>query len=95
MAEQSKTSPLPALVLAFAPAAVFLTLLGMSAASGKNLTIPSLWAACVVSLICCFTSSFLLFRRKTGWAIAAGFFFLLLNGVMSFFLGCVAAFKLI
>ena len=60
-----------ALVLAFAPAAVFLAMLGLSAASGKNLTISSLWTACIISVICCFAASFLLFRRKTGWAIAA------------------------
>jgi len=95
MAERSKTSPLPALVVAFAPAAVFLTLLGLSAARGKNLTIPSLWAACIVSVFCCFISSFLLFRRKTGWAIVVGILFLLLNGALSFFLGCVAALKFI
>jgi len=95
MIEPPKSSPAFVLALGFAPAAVFLALLGMSAASGKNLTIPSLWAACIVSVICCFTSSFLLFRRKTGWAVAAGFFFLLLNGAISFYLGCVAAFKFI
>jgi len=81
-------------VLAFAPAAVFLTLLGVSAASGKNLTLPSLWTACIVSVVCCFTSSLLLFRRKTAWAIAVGILFLLVNGGIAFFLGCVAAFKL-
>ena len=95
MSERSKIYPAPALVLAFAPAVVFLTLLGISAASGKNLTIPALWMACMASVICCFASSFLLFRRKTGWAIAAGIFFLFLNGAISFFLGCVAAFKLV
>jgi len=50
-----------------------------------------LWTASIVSVGCCFTASFLLFRRKTGWAIAVGVLFLLLNGAISFFLGCVAA----
>ncbi len=91
MSEPTGKSPALALVLAFVPGAILLTLLGVSAAVGKDLTIPLLWTASIVSVGCCFTASFLLFRRKTGWAIAAGVLFLLLNGAISFFLGCVAA----
>jgi len=93
MSQPPEKSPVFALVLAFAPVSILLTLLGVSAALGKNLTIPLLWTASIVSVGCCFTASFLLFRRKTGWAIAVGVLFLLLNGAISFFLGCVAAFK--
>jgi hypothetical protein len=93
MSEPPEKSPVLALVLAFAPAAILLTLLGVSAALGKNLAIPLLWTASIVSVGCCFTASFLLFLRKTGWAIAVGVLFLLLNGAISFFLGCVAALK--
>jgi len=91
MSEPTGKSPALALVLAFVPGAILLTLLGVSAAVGKDLTIPLLWTASNVSVGCCFTASFLLFRRKTGWAIAVGVLFLLLNGAISFFLGCVAA----
>jgi len=91
MSEPTGKSPPLALVLAFVPGAILLTLLGVSAAVGKDLTIPLLWTASIVSVGCCFTASFLLFRRKTGRAIAAGVLFLLLNGAISFFLGCVAA----
>ena len=45
---------------------------------------------CVVCGICCFTSSFMLFRRKTALAFFAGILFLLLNGFITFFFGCTA-----
>ena len=93
MSQPPEKSPVFALILAFAPAAILLTLLGVRAALGKNLAIPLLCTASIVSVGCCFIASFLLFRRKTGWAIAVGVLFLLLNGAISFFLGCVAAFK--
>jgi hypothetical protein len=45
---------------------------------------------CVASGRCCFTSSFMLFRRKTGLAIFGGILFLLLNGFITLFFGCTA-----
>jgi len=83
--------PSRALVLAFLPAVLVLTF-GMS--SGQNGPSRSvLWAVCGVSVVCCFTSAFLLFRRRTGWAIVLGILFLLLNSAISLFVGCVAAMK--
>jgi hypothetical protein len=43
---------------------------------------------CVVCIVCCFTASILMFRRKTALAIVFGILFLLLNAAISFFFGC-------
>ncbi len=49
-----------------------------------------LWPVSLLSLGCCFTSSFMLFRRQTGWAITCGLLLFLFNGAIAFFAGCVA-----
>jgi hypothetical protein len=43
---------------------------------------------CLISIACCFISSFLLFRRNKVLATIFGLIFLLLNGLISFFFGC-------
>ena len=48
------------------------------------------FALCGVSIVCCFASAILLFRRNTLLAILFGVLFLLLNGAISFFFGCAA-----
>jgi hypothetical protein len=85
---EKKKSPALALTLAFLPAALALAFGMTSGQDGPPRAV--LWEICAVGVACCFTSSFLLFRRKTGWAIALGIVFLLLNAAISFFVGCVA-----
>src|SRR5438270_940005 len=88
MNEPTKQSPALALMLGFAPAVVGLTIIAMN---GQNGPPPALlWATCIIGAVCCFTSSFMLFRRKTGWAIACGLMLLLFNGAISLFTGCMA-----
>ena len=82
-------------MLAFAPTAMVLAIIGLDLlAEAKKFTLPQSpgWVAllCVVCGICCFTSSVMLFRRKTGLAILGGILFLLLNGLITFFFGCTA-----
>jgi len=88
-------SPALALMLAFAPTTMVLAIIGLALlAEAKKFTLPQSpgWVVllCVVCGICCFTSSFMLFRRKTGLAIFGGILFLLLNGFITLFLGCCA-----
>ncbi len=79
-------SPAFALLLAFVPSALFLTF--------ATLRLPpsvlSFSAVALVSLGCCVTSSFILFKRKTKTSIVVGIIFLLLNAGMAFFMGCSA-----
>ena len=78
-------------MLAFLPAAL---VLAIGTTSGQNgLSALVLWSISAVSMICCFVSSFMMVRRKTGWAIALGILLLLLNVAISFFVGCVAVLK--
>lgn len=78
-------------MVAFLPATLALAF-GMT--SGQNgPPAKVLWSIAAVSVVCCFTSSFMLFRRKTGWAIAGGILFLMLNVAIAFFVGCVAVLK--
>ena len=88
--EPPKKSPLPALGLALLP-----TVLMLMTAMGSSRRTPSAWLFTIagISLFCCFTASFLLFRRKTAWAIVGGLLFLLLNAAIAFFSGCVALFN--
>jgi hypothetical protein len=80
--------PLLALFLGFVPAALILVALQMGTLQDPS---SSLFAAGAVgTLICCFIASFLLFRHRTGLAVAGGLLFLLLNGAIAFFLGCGA-----
>src|SRR5438132_14288493 len=88
MNEPAKQSPALALVLGFAPAALLLAIMTMSGQNGPHGNV--LWPAFGVSAVCCFTSSFMLFRRKSGWAIAGGLLLLLFNGAISLFTGCMA-----
>jgi hypothetical protein len=89
-----KTSPLMALLLGFSPAAIL-----MAAFSGLGLNLPAhqqnvfLWSACIISIVCCFISSALLFRRGTGVAIAGAFLLMFVNGFIAFFFGCLASLK--
>jgi hypothetical protein len=80
--------PVLALFLGFVPAALVLVVMQMG-----NLRDPSssfLAAGAIGTLVCCFIASFLLFRHKTGLAVAGGLLLLLLNGAIAFFLGCSA-----
>jgi hypothetical protein len=87
---EPKKPPIIALVLAFLPAVMILALFTF------KFQFPSDWLAapCFISVVCCFVSSFMLFARKTGLAILAGVLFLLLNGLIAFFFGCAATFRM-
>jgi hypothetical protein len=78
------TSTMVGLVLAFVPSALILVLIK---SDGGNYLVP----ACIISIICCFTSSFMLFSRGTGWSVFLGLTFLVLNVAIAFFLGCTAS----
>ncbi len=92
--QKPKGSPLIGLLLGFAPAAILI-----AAFSGLGLNLPAhqqnvfLWSACITSIVFCFISSALLFRRGTGVAIAGALLLMLLNGFIAFFFGCLASFK--
>jgi len=73
-----------AVILGFAPAALLLVL--RSGNSSGDLLI----GATLISIICCFGSSFILFRRGSGLAVVGGVLFLILNGAIALFLGCSA-----
>jgi hypothetical protein len=95
MNDEPKKSPALALTLAFAPTVMVLAIIGLAfLAEAKKFTLPQSpgWIVllCLGSGICCFTSSIMLFRRKTGLAIFGGILFLLLNGFITFFFGCTA-----
>ena len=75
-----------ALLLGFAPAAMALALLMLK----PNLNSRLFWVPCALSVACCFTSSFLLFARRTVLAILAGILFLVLNAAIAFAFGCAA-----
>jgi glycerol-3-phosphate acyltransferase PlsY len=83
---QKKKSPAVALLLGFLPTAI---ILGFRMVH-PNISRTTIIVACVVSVLCCFVSSFMLFARGTGLAILAGVIFLILNGFIAFFTGCLA-----
>jgi len=83
---QKLKSPALALVIGFLPSALILAI--MPTATGGKVSVDLLMVGCVVGIICCFTSSFMLFRRRTKLAIFGGVIFLLLNAVISLFFGC-------
>jgi len=87
--EPKDLSPALALALGFVPSATLLTIFGYASLNQKVTNTMFLMAA-LLSVVCCFTSSFLLFRRKTGLAIVAGILLLLVNFGITFFLGCMA-----
>jgi hypothetical protein len=81
-------SPALALILAFLPSAMLLVLL-----PALNQSQPPTWLfilCCGVSVVCCFSASFMLFSRRTGLATFGGVIFLLLNAFVSFLFGCGA-----
>jgi len=43
---------------------------------------------CLISIVCCFVSSYLLFQRNKVLVTVFGVIFVLLNGLISFFFGC-------
>jgi hypothetical protein len=83
-------SPALALGIAFLPAAMLLGLFTLE----RKVQPEHLQAACIISVLCCFVSSFMLFARLTVLAILAGLFFLLLNAAIAFFFGCAASFRI-
>lgn len=89
----SARSPGLALVIGFLPSAIVLLCLTLSSyfpSMSNDVTRALLIAACVGSLVCCLTASIMLFKRKTGAAIAGGVVLLLLNGFIAFFCGCAS-----
>ena len=76
------------LILAFLPSVFFLVLLAMQNAHIKIATYCVI--AAILGLVCCTASSVMLFRRNTPVAIVFGVVFLLLNLVISGFLGCAS-----
>ena len=74
------------LFLAFVPSALILFIIQLRVGDDRGF----LGIAFVLSVICCFASSFMLFRRGTVWSIVFGVIFLLLNLLISVFLGCVS-----
>lgn len=80
------------LFLAFVPALIFLSLANSHVLAGNHLG-NTFWAAFLVSVVCCFVSSFLLVRHQTLWAIIVGFLFFWLNAMISCLLGCGAVFS--
>ncbi|MGI8965505.1 MAG: hypothetical protein ACR2H1_05375 [Limisphaerales bacterium] len=86
-----KKVPTLALVLAFVPALLFLVFLTFI----RNeilivLSKPVMFAVAAVSLICCVTSSAMLFSRRTKVAILGGIVLLILNTLIALFFGCTA-----
>jgi len=90
-----RRAPTVALIVGFFPSALLMGI--FAGAAGLRLSRETseavLWAACALSVICCFTASILLFSRKTIPAIVGGIVFLLLNAFIAFFCGCCASFR--
>jgi hypothetical protein len=90
--EISKRPLLWALLLGFAPSVALLLAVFTAGQDGRNLGTNGFIAFCAGSLICCFSSSFLMVRRRTTLAIVSGILLFLLNFCISFFFGCIAFF---
>ena len=86
-----KSSPVFALSLGFLPSVMLLLLFAIDP-RGKSPP-ALLLLLCLASVIFCFVSSRLLFKRKTSLAVTGGVLLLLLNGFISFALGCGAVFS--
>jgi hypothetical protein len=84
--DKNKKTSLLALPLAFVPS---LLLVG-TASFLNHRNPPAIFFAAMflVSIVCCFVSSFMLFRRNKVLATIFGILFMLLNGLISFFFGC-------
>lgn len=96
--EQPVTTPVqralwPALIIGFLPAALVMATIAVASAMnlGREASNALLWLCSIVSGICCFAASILLFKRHTGRAMAGGILLLLLNAFIAFFFGCCAA----
>jgi len=91
-----RRGPAVALIIGFVPAALILATIAVASSTnlGKQESYALLWVCSVVSVICCFTASIMLFSRKTGGAIAGGVLLMLLNAFIAFFFGCCASFDL-
>jgi len=87
-------------LLALTPAAMFLAMVALRPnvagflmrAIGEHsawLIVPG-----VCAFACCFYGSYLMFALRTVLAIVAGVFFLTLNVLIAFFLGCALTFKM-
>ena len=85
--EKKKTSAL-ALPLALVPSVLILILFTFFGSGNPPMIL--FFAMCGASIVCCFASAFMFFRHRTFVAIFCGILFLILNGVISFFLGCAA-----
>ena len=90
-AEQKK-SPALALMLGFAPAVLLLAAFAIAVAfklkDSQTMTLLLLMVG--GGLVCSFTASHMLFRRRTGLAIFGGIFFLLFSLSIALFVGCCA-----
>ena len=88
-----KKSPAFALMMAFVPS--ILVLIIFSFFSGPGISSPDYFVEIsiffgLISLACCFASSFMLFSSKKGIAIGAALTFLVLNICISLYFGCLA-----
>ena len=83
---EKKKSSVLALPLAFVPSVLLVGTFSFF----NNGNAPAILFAimCLVSIVCCFVSSFLLFQRNKVLTAIFGVLFLLLNGLISFFFGC-------
>ena len=86
---EKKKSPALALALAFLPSVIFLTMLSTLQHQGQP-PAALFVLCCVISVVCCLVSAFLLFRRKTGWAIFGGILFIHEPLTLRFALAAVA-----
>ncbi|MDR3405246.1 MAG: hypothetical protein P4L99_22315 [Chthoniobacter sp.] len=91
-----RRSPTVALIIGFVPSALILGTIAVAswANLGKQESYALLWICSVVSVLCCFVASIMLFTRKTGGAIAGGILLMLLNAFIAFFFGCCASIDL-
>jgi hypothetical protein len=90
-------SPGRALAFGFAPAGMILLLITCASSGlGNQMSNEAVTAwlilGCIASIVCCFVASFMLFKRKTGAAIAGGILLMLLNAFIAFFFGCTSTF---
>lgn len=85
---EKESSAMP-LALAFLPSVMVLLFFTFQSQHHDPPTVL-LMAMCLISVGCCFTSSFMLFSRGTVFGVLGGILFLLLNLVVSAFLGCLA-----
>jgi len=90
-----QNSPTLAIILGFFPSALGLFLIAMANAFphiGNDAARAILFTACLLSIVCCFAASILLFKRRTGLAIFGGVMLMLLNAFIALFTGCLALF---